>query len=72
MLNWSVVPEEVLFEGFETMSCKWVEATVGGVQMLVEPIAEQPGYGRIVRLLSPDPAVYLKACYQPGQSVCMM
>jgi hypothetical protein len=71
MLLWSVVPEEYVWEGYEKMECKWREAEVDGVKMIVEP-CDPPGYGRIVRLLSPDPRVYLKPDMQPGQLVCLM
>ena len=71
MLHWSVMPAEYVFDGVDKQEYNWIETDVAGVKMLVEPLSEQPGYARIVRLLSPDPAVYLKACYQPGQSICL-
>jgi len=71
MLNWSTVPEEYLFDGIEKVGLNLQEANVQGIQMLIEPMAERPGYGRIVRLLSPDPRVYMQVCYQPGQEVCL-
>ncbi|MGB8954952.1 MAG: YlzJ-like family protein [Tumebacillaceae bacterium] len=72
MLIWSVVPTEYLFEGMDKMECNWMEAEVGGVKMLVEPEPDRIGYGKIVRLLSPDPSVYLNPGYQPGMSVCLL
>ncbi len=71
MMLWSVIPEEQILEHFDKQQYNWMEAEVNGVKMLVEPVAEQPGYGRVIRLLCPDPSHYLNPHYQPGQTVCL-
>ncbi|KEO84178.1 YlzJ-like family protein [Tumebacillus flagellatus] len=69
MLIWSIVPEEFVFEGMDTVQYNWVERDVQGVKMVVEPLADKPGQGRIVRLLCPKPDSYLNPAFQPGQIV---
>ncbi|ASS75585.1 hypothetical protein CIG75_11700 [Tumebacillus algifaecis] len=68
---WSVVPEEFILENYDKQNYNWIEAEVNGVKMLVEPTEGQPGYGRIIRLLCPDPAQFLNPKHQPGQNVCL-
>lgn len=69
MLIWSTMPEEQIFHGMDSVQYNWIETEVQGVKMLIEPIAENPGCGRIVRLLCPKPASYLNPAFQPGQTV---
>ncbi|PWK15468.1 YlzJ-like family protein [Tumebacillus permanentifrigoris] len=69
MLIWSAMPEEVIFEGMDTVQYNWIETEVQGVKMVVEPLPELPGNGRIVRLLCPKPASYLNPAFQPGQTI---
>lgn len=71
MMLWSVVPEEFILENYDKQTYNWVEAEVNGVKMLVEPAEGQPGYGRIIRLLCPNPSNYLNPNYQPGQTICL-
>ncbi|MDB5083406.1 MAG: hypothetical protein JWN30_292 [Bacilli bacterium] len=68
MLHWSVVPEELIFEGMDKVQYNWIETEVGGVAMVVEP-AQQAGCFRIVRLLSPNPQDYLNPEMAPGSLV---
>jgi hypothetical protein len=67
---WSVVPEEFILENYDKQKFHWMEAEVDGVKMIVEP-TDQPGYGRIIRLLCPNPNSYINPRYQPGQTVCL-
>ncbi|HEU4964613.1 MAG TPA: YlzJ-like family protein [Bacilli bacterium] len=71
MLFWSTVPPEHVFDGYDKQTYNWVEHEVGGVKMLVEPMQEQPGYARIVRLLCPNPQSYLNPNHAPGSTVRM-
>ncbi|MGZ4031490.1 MAG: YlzJ-like family protein [Tumebacillaceae bacterium] len=70
MLNWSIIPEEFVFDGVEKCGENWIEIDVRGVKMIVEP-GGMPGYGKVVRLLSPNPQHYLNPSYQPGQTICL-
>lgn len=71
MLFWSIVPPEHVMDGIENQKYNWMEAEVQGVKMLVEPIAEQPGYARVVRLLCPNPSSYLNQNLSPGSTVAL-
>jgi hypothetical protein len=64
MMYWAAIPLEAVFAGLDTMTCHWMEIEYQGVQMVVEPYTN--GYGKIVRLLSPNPFDYLKAELAPG------
>jgi hypothetical protein len=68
---WSIIPEEMIFEGADKMEFNWIETEVQGVKMVVEPTS-QPGYARVVRLLCPRPESYLKPQFQPGSTVCLI
>lgn len=68
MIYWTVIPLEAVWNGWEEMSCPWVEIEYQGIQMIVEP-ADPPGYGRVVRLLSPRPGDYLRPDLTPGSLV---
>ncbi|MFC4768850.1 YlzJ-like family protein [Effusibacillus consociatus] len=67
MLYWAAIPLETVMEGFESMTCNWIETEYQGVKMLVEPCGQ--GCGRVVRLLSPNPYDYLNAAISPGTTV---
>jgi hypothetical protein len=67
MLYWAAIPLETAFEGFDSMTCDWIETEYQGIKMLVEPCGE--GCGKIVRLLSPNPYDYLKTDLAPGSTV---
>lgn len=67
MILYTTVPLEAVFEGIENMQARSFTATVGGVQMELEPFGERQA--RIVRLLSPYPEHYLQPEYAPGTVV---
>lgn len=67
MLYWAAIPLEIVFEGFDTMKCEWIETEYQGVKMVVEPTNN--GTGKIIRLLSPIPSDYLKPYLAPGSIV---
>lgn len=69
MLIWSAMPVEIIFNGMDNVQYNWIETEVQGVKMVVEPMAELPGRGRIIRLLCPNPRSYLNPAFQPGQTV---
>lgn len=60
---WTVLPMELVLEGFEKGSV-YEEAVVSGARVMVERVA--PFESRIVRLLSTAPSDYLRPELQPG------
>ncbi|MCL6612397.1 MAG: YlzJ-like family protein [Peptococcaceae bacterium] len=68
MILWTPMQLELVLEGIEDM-CPPQHSTVSyrGVPMVVEKTAS--GQGKIIRLLSTDPADYLKAEHTPGSFV---
>jgi hypothetical protein len=67
MILYTPVPLEVIFDGVENMQARSFTATVGGVEMELEPLGERQA--RIVRLLSPYPHHYLRPELAPGSVV---
>jgi len=67
-LIWSVVPQEIIFAGMEKLdSCR--ELNYRGRLLLVSTKGESPGEGRIVRLLSSDPADFMDGGFAPGKVI---
>jgi len=67
-LIWSVVPQEMIFAGSEKLgSCR--ELNYQGRLLLVNTKGENPGEGRIVRLLSSDPADFMDGLFAPGRVI---
>ncbi|WP_068774682.1 YlzJ-like family protein [Paenibacillus sp. FJAT-26967] len=64
MTHYSIVPEELVYEGWEDNKPAFRDIEVGGVLMQVEPVEE--GRVRIIRLYSPDPSHYLNPGLAPG------
>ncbi len=65
MILWTPMQLELVVEGLEEMCPpNYSRVVYRGVPMLVERMAD--GRSRIARLLSTDPADYLKAEYTPG------
>jgi hypothetical protein len=60
---WTVLPMELVLDGFEKGPV-YEEAVVAGARVMVERVA--PFESRIVRLLSTAPADYLRPELQPG------
>lgn len=68
MFLYTIMPlEEVLAEGEETATGGPFEMTVEGKKFLVTP--EGPGQGRIMQLLSTDPADFLDPRWRPGNMI---
>ncbi|MCX7779338.1 MAG: YlzJ-like family protein [Negativicutes bacterium] len=66
MIVWTVMPLDLVF-GQEAIPASYEEIVYCGVRMLVEKAG--PYESRIVRLLSTDPAVFLRPELQPGRIV---
>ncbi|EGK13737.1 YlzJ-like family protein [Kroppenstedtia eburnea] len=69
MIYYSVIPVEVALQDPAQPEPEIREVLVDGVSMMVE--LDGPGEGRILRLLSTDPAHYLDPRYQPGSRVSL-
>ncbi|MFD1426237.1 hypothetical protein JOD24_001253 [Kroppenstedtia sanguinis] len=69
MIYYSVIPAEAAFQDPSQPQPEIREVLVDGVSMAVE--MDGPGEGRILRLLSTDPAHYLDSRYQPGSKVSL-
>ncbi|NLV91940.1 MAG: hypothetical protein GX030_06060 [Firmicutes bacterium] len=64
-MMWTIVPDEVVWEGFEEDNREYVELIgVNGVLMQVEPIGGNQG--RVVRVISSEPEDYWRPECQPG------
>ncbi|NQX57330.1 YlzJ-like family protein [Paenibacillus qinlingensis] len=67
MIHYSVIPMEVIFEGFDAFSPQYLDIEVDGMMMQIEPLS---GYqARIVRLYSCNPQDYLNEHYMPGSLI---
>lgn len=64
---YSIIPEDIVFEGYEQYNPEYKELMVDGITMLVEMTSMTEG--RIARLISPNPNDYLNPRYAPGQIV---
>ncbi|WP_438448280.1 YlzJ-like family protein [Gorillibacterium sp. sgz5001074] len=60
----SIIPEETIFEGYDTFQPQYMELSLNGISMQVEMV--EGGQARIVRLLSCDANDYLNPAYAPG------
>lgn len=58
------LPLEAVYEGWENKTPQYKELDVGGAKLLVEPMGMDRC--RVVRLISTNPADYLKNEFQPG------
>jgi hypothetical protein len=67
MILYSVMPEEIVFEGWDQQPERPLEVTVNGLLMEVQPVSHQEA--KIVRLICPDPQQYLNPAYAPGQMI---
>lgn len=70
MTIYTTMPLELVFEGFGTEPGPFVEVTLQGVTMQLQPVS--PGIGRLVRLISAPLDCYLQSRYAPGQLVCYL
>lgn len=67
MILYTPIPLEQVLEGHDKPIVNPLEITIEGKQLLVEPVGQ--GEGRVVRLLSTDPADYLDGRFLPGGKV---
>lgn len=68
MSLYTPMPLELVLDGWSREPGPFVDVTVSGITMRLQPIA--PGIGRIERLLSAPLDCYLMQAYAPGQTVC--
>jgi hypothetical protein len=61
---YTVIPVEDVLEGWEVDPPQTVDVMVGGVLLQVEPLSQFAG--RVERVISSDPQVYLEPQFQPG------
>jgi hypothetical protein len=64
---YTIVPLEEVLSEEETVTGRPFEMTMGGKRLLVAP--EGPGQGRIMQLLSTDPADFLDPRWHPGNMI---
>lgn len=68
---WTIVPDEVLWEGFDEDNRRYVEITnKAGILLQVELIGLTRG--RVVRVISSEPTDYWRPDCQPGVVVELM
>ncbi|OCT13761.1 hypothetical protein A8709_19470 [Paenibacillus pectinilyticus] len=64
MTHYSVIPMEVIFDGYEKFAPEYQDIEQNGFMMQIEPLS---GFqARIVRLYSCNPQDYLNEQYAPG------
>ena len=67
MIHYSVIPMEVIFDGFDSFAPQYLDIEQDGLMMQIEPLS---GYqARIVRLYSCNPQDYLNEQYAPGSII---
>lgn len=66
MILHTIVPLHLVLEGHDRQP-QWVEVEVQGRTLLVEPVSA--AHGRVVRLISSNPADYLRPEWQPGVQI---
>ncbi len=62
------MPLELVLDGWSRGPGPFVDVSVRGITMRVQPVA--PGIGKIERLISAPLDCYLMQAYAPGQMVC--
>ncbi len=66
MILYSIVPPELVFQNFEQENCQRV-IDRNGILLLVTD--EGTGWGKILRIISTNPADFLNEQYQPGKKI---
>ncbi|GGD67848.1 YlzJ-like family protein [Paenibacillus nasutitermitis] len=64
MTLYTTMPLELVLDGMNEQPGPYVEITMSGVKMQIEPLS--PGIGKIVRLLECPLDAYLKPDFAPG------
>ncbi|MEB3102628.1 YlzJ-like family protein [Ferviditalea candida] len=67
MIIYTIMPEDLLFQGMDDERGPYLEIEIDGVTMQVEPV--NPQQAKIVRLISPVPEHYLNPKYAPGSMI---
>lgn len=67
MTIYTSMPLELVFDGFKEQPGPFVDITIGGVRMQVEPLS--PGIGKIIRLMDCPLDAYLRPELTPGTVV---
>jgi hypothetical protein len=68
MTLYTAMPLELVLDGIQNEPGPFVEVTIKGVTMQLQPVS--PGIGRLVRLLNAPLDCYLRPEYLPGQMIC--
>lgn len=65
MINYSIFPPEMVFEGYDDFDIKYEEINIDSdTSLLVERINDSEV--KISQIISTDPQVYLKTDFKPG------
>lgn len=64
MIIWTIIPQEAIWPGDSSSLTEYEQVEYHGVQVLVEDIGG--GQCRIARILTTNPADYLRTDLQPG------
>ncbi len=68
MIYSTILPEDIVWQGFEELENKqYMELTNGHMRLVVDPISTTQA--KIIRLISPDPFDYLKPSLAPGSII---
>ncbi|MFH5183230.1 YlzJ-like family protein [Paenibacillus sp. TAB 01] len=67
MIQYTVMPLDVVMSGMEDMKDHPMEVSVNGITMQVQPI--NATQASIVRIISPNPQDYLNPQYSPGRVI---
>lgn len=67
MIVYSIVPEDIVFDGIEDFSPDYMDLELNGISMQIEPMNAKQA--RIVRLYSTDAQDYLNPQFAPGSVI---
>jgi hypothetical protein len=68
MIHHTILPDELIWEGFEQLQNKvYDEIQIGHITMVIEKVS--PTEARIIRLISPNPQDYTISHLAPGSKI---
>lgn len=67
MIHYTIIPLDVVFEGYDQYNKHYEELSFQGVQLQVERL--NGAHVRVERLISSDPEDFLNPLYAPGNVV---
>ncbi len=67
MIYNSIIPEEIIFDGFDKMKLNFKEININDITMVIEPV--DINKGKIIRIISPNALDYLNPKYLPGEII---